>query len=125
MVARRTSSGAGFVGQGPQGVGDSFKRVDFYAKLPRELAEGSVAGGVLSILMVSQSKSLKNVCVERERERWLLFGACLSLRGYHCSTVFCVRSSVEGRVRRGSYGARDGIAAALLSPQLTPRCEHL
>ena len=53
MVARRTSSGAGFVvGARPDGVGGVFKRADMYAKLPRELAEGSVLGGVLSVVFL-------------------------------------------------------------------------
>ena len=50
MVARRTSS-AGFVaGARPDGVSGAIRRVDFYAKLPSELAEGSIIGGLVSII---------------------------------------------------------------------------
>ena len=50
MVARRTSS-AGFVaGPRPDGVSGAIRRVDFYAKLPSELAEGSIIGGLVSII---------------------------------------------------------------------------
>ena len=75
MVARRTSSGAGFVtGARPGGVSGAIKAADFYAKLPSELAEGSVAGGVLSIaasavfalLLVAQLRALREVRVETD-----------------------------------------------------------
>ena len=69
MVARRTSS-AGFVaGARPDGVSGFVRRADFYAKLPSELAEGSVIGGLVSIictmafvwLFVAQFKSYNTV----------------------------------------------------------------
>lgn len=75
MVARRTSSGAGFVaGARPGGVSGAIKAADFYAKLPSELAEGSVAGGVVSIaasavfalLLVAQLRALREVRVETD-----------------------------------------------------------
>jgi hypothetical protein len=56
MVARRTSSGGGFVSGGnPGGVAGAVKGMDMYAKLPRELAEGSVTGGVISGVMVRRA----------------------------------------------------------------------
>ena len=53
MVPRRTSSGGGFVaGARPSGISGAVKGIDMYAKLPRELAEGSITGGVISAFMV-------------------------------------------------------------------------
>ena len=54
MVARRTSSGAGFVhGAHPGGISGAVRGMDMYAKLPRELVmEGSLIGGIISTLMV-------------------------------------------------------------------------
>ena len=69
MVARRTSS-AGFVaGARPDGVVGALRRADFYARLPSELAEGSVVGGVVSVfaaatfaaLLVAQTRALRTV----------------------------------------------------------------
>jgi len=53
MIARRPSSGAGFVHDAPAGsISGAVRGMDLYAKVPRELAEGSVTGGVISGCMV-------------------------------------------------------------------------
>lgn len=49
---RRATSGSVFMtsdGSGSGKAAATFRKVDFYAKLPSELSEGSVTGGVLSI----------------------------------------------------------------------------
>ena len=70
-VVRRASSGAGFVAgtAAADGVGGFVRRADFYAKLPRELREGSLTGGFLSIatsltlatLLVAQTRAFREV----------------------------------------------------------------
>ena len=37
---------------GRDGVGGALKSVDLYAKMPRELAEGTYLGGIFSILLM-------------------------------------------------------------------------
>ena len=54
ILLRRTSTGSGFTvgASGRDGVGGALKSVDLYAKMPRELAEGTYLGGVFSILLM-------------------------------------------------------------------------
>ena len=54
ILLRRTSTGSGFTvgASGRDGVGGALKSVDLYAKMPRELAEGTYLGGIFSILLM-------------------------------------------------------------------------
>ena len=69
MVARRTSSAGFVVGARPDGVVGALRTADFYKRLPSELAEGSVVGGVVSVvatavfaaLLVAQTRALRQV----------------------------------------------------------------
>ena len=69
MVARRTSSAGFVVGARPDGVVGALRTADFYKRLPSELAEGSVVGGVVSVvatavfaaLLVAQTRALNQV----------------------------------------------------------------
>ena len=54
ILLRKTSTGSGFTvgASGRDGVGGALKSVDMYAKMPRELAEGTYLGGIFSIVLM-------------------------------------------------------------------------
>lgn len=83
MVARRTSSGAGFVhGTHTGGISGAVKGMDMYAKLPRELAEGSITGGIISGVMVRRGLTGRACYVVLLTSCSSLFDPCRSPRYY-------------------------------------------
>ncbi len=54
ILLRKTGTGSAFnaCASGRDGVGGALKSVDLYAKMPRELAEGTYLGGIFSIVLI-------------------------------------------------------------------------